>query len=100
MADNQKVNLVRIDVEEICKWFFGCAMAVGIALAPVSCYQKSKEADNLVEARIEQAIKSGVDPIDARCAFVGSDSSSNGGTNPSCTIRAAFNKPSPKGVQP
>lgn len=84
MSD-KKVEFIRIDVEEICKWFFGCCAAVGIAWAPVQCHKQGSESDNLAEARIETAIKSGVDPIDAACTYKYTDS-----LKTQCAIRAAI----------
>lgn len=71
-----------MDLEEIAKWVIAAIATVAVAWAPVSCTKHSND-------KIESAIKSGIDPILARCAY-----SSGGGTSASaeCSVAASMSR--------
>lgn len=66
-----------MDWEDVSKWAIAAVTVVAVAWAPVACVRGT-------DAKIEEAIKSGVDPIKARCAY----RSSAGGNSSSDVICA------------
>lgn len=70
---------MHIDLEDVIKWAIGAVAVVAIAWAPVSCSKNKME-------KIQSAIESGIDPIEAKCAYSGSGGNNSGDIT--CTIAA------------
>lgn len=68
------------EFEDVFKWGIAAIVIIAVAWAPVSCSKNKSE-------KIQSAIESGIDPIQAKCAY-GGTAGSNSGSDVICAIAA------------